>query len=68
MTNTNKLKGKIVENGYTLTSFSKAMALSRASLCKKIDGKIDFKASEIEKTCVLLGIAYSEVGDYFFTA
>lgn len=68
MTNSNKLKGKIVENGYTLSSFSDAIPLSRMSLRRKLNGEADFRVSEIEKICSLLGIERSEISNYFFTS
>ena len=68
MTNSNKLKGKIVENGYTLSSFSDAISLSRMSLRRKLNGEADFRVSEIEKICLLLGIERSEISNYFFTS
>lgn len=66
MTNTPKLRGKIAEKGYTLSSFSDAMHITRPCMRNKINGVVDFKASEIEKCCVLLSIPFSEVEEYFF--
>lgn len=66
MTNTNKLRAKIVENGYTLYAFADEIGISRQSLSNKIHGKHNFSASEIVKCCETLKIARSEVGDYFF--
>ena len=67
MTNSNKIKGRIVEMGYTLSNFSDALNISRPCLRKKINGQSDFKVSEIEKICELLKISRSEIGNYFFT-
>ena len=66
MTNTAKLKGRIVEKGYTLSSFSAAIGLSKPTLRAKINNIIEFKASEIEKICGLLEISFVESRDYFF--
>lgn len=66
MTNSNKLRGRIVEKGYTLSGFSNAMHVSRPSLRKKINGESEFKASEIEKICLLLDLSHSDIGNYFF--
>lgn len=66
MTNTAKLKGKIVECGYSLTTFSEKMNLSRPCLRKKINGETDFKASEIEKACSILDIPANKLEEYFF--
>ena len=68
MINTNKLKGKIVENGYNLGSFANAINISRQSLRNKLNGASDFRASEIDKICSLLGIKTEEMETYFFIA
>lgn len=67
MTNKKKLQGKIVECGYTLTSFSAAMGLSRVSLRKKLNGTVEFRESEIKKAMTLLSIPAAEIETYFFT-
>ena len=67
MTNTSKLKGRITEKGYNLTSFSEAVHISRPCLRKRINGLADFKASEIEKICEVLEISRSDMCSYFFT-
>ncbi len=66
MTNTNKLKGRIAEMGYTLSSFSEAVGISRPCLRKRINGLADFKVSEIERVCAVLKIEKTDIGDYFF--
>lgn len=68
MTNTNKLKGRITEKGYTLSSFADALGISRPSLRKRINGKTDFKVSEIEDVCKLLSISQNEMCSYFFSS
>ena len=68
MTNSNKLKGRIVEMGYTITGFSDAAKISRPCFRNKINGRSEFKASEIERICNLLEISYTEISDYFFTS
>lgn len=66
MTNSNKLKGRIIEMGYTITGFSDAAKISRPCFRNKINGRSEFKASEIERICNLLEIPHTEIGDYFF--
>lgn len=66
MTNGMKLKGKIVECGYNVSTFSEAMGMSRPTMRKKINGFTDFSASEIERACRLLSIPYDDVAVYFF--
>lgn len=67
MTNTAKLKGRIAEMGYSLSSFSKAINISRPCLRKRINGFTDFRASEIENICAVLKITRAEIREYFFT-
>ena len=66
MINEAKLKGRMVECGYTLTSFADAMKLSRPSMRKKLNGSVEFKASEIERARSLLRIEKSDISVYFF--
>lgn len=68
MTNTNKLKGRIAEKGFNLSTLSEAVHLSRPCLRRKINGEVDFKVSEIERICETLGIRREEVMIYFFTS
>lgn len=68
MTNSNKLKGRITEKGFTLSSFAEAVHISRPCLRKRINGQADFKVSEIEKICDLLDISHSDMCSYFFTS
>jgi len=68
MTNTNKLKGRIVEKGYTLARFSDILGLSRPAFRKKINNAADFRSSEIERICALLDISRIDIADYFFAA
>lgn len=66
MTNTNKMLGKIVENGYTRESFSAAIGMSRRAFYNKMCGKTDWTVSEMEKICDTLNIPRTDMADYFF--
>ncbi len=66
MTNTNKLKGRITEKGYTLSEFSEIIGMSRPSMRKRINALADFKLSELERICEVLEISKAEIGEYFF--
>lgn len=68
MVNEAKLRGRIVEKGFTLTSFAKELGMSRPTLRSKITGLVEFKASEIMLICKVLEIPFNEVGLYFFYA
>lgn len=44
---TNKLKGKIIENGDTQAQLAKAIGISASNLNDKINGKVSFRQDEI---------------------
>lgn len=52
----NKLKGKIMEAGYSQRSLAMKLGMSKNTLNSKVNGKIPFNTNEIEKICVVLGI------------
>lgn len=52
----NKLKGKIVEAGYSQRSLAKELGMSKNTLNSKVNGKIPFNTVEIELICKKLGI------------
>lgn len=66
MTNTTALGNKINESGITLTHISKSMKISRESLYNKMQGKSEFKASEIQSLSVILGLTEKERSRIFF--
>lgn len=64
MTNTNKLKGRMKEYSYNQTKMAKELGISLQNFNSKLNGKIDFKASEIQKISNLLFI--NDKDEYFF--
>ena len=56
MTNTALLEEKITKSGLKKSYIAKAIGLSPYGLTLKIKNVNEFKASEIEKMCILLGI------------
>lgn len=52
----NKLKGKMVEAGYSQLSLAKEIGMSRNTLSSKLNGKTPFNTDEIERICDKLGI------------
>ena len=56
MTNTALLEEKIIKSGLKKSYIAKAIGLSSYGLTLKIKNLNEFKASEIEKMCILLGI------------
>lgn len=53
---TNRLRGKIAESGYSQKALAKAMGVSANTLGAKITGKKPFNVIEIEDICRLLNI------------
>ena len=64
--NYSKLTGKIVEVFGTQLRFSEAMGLSERTISLKLNSKVEWKQSEINKACSLLGIDISDIPAYFF--
>ena len=54
-TNVKKIKGLLTENGMTYADLANHLGISLPSVQNKLDGKYDFKASEIITTANILG-------------
>ena len=64
LTNSNKLRAKIRENGFTQKEVAEKIGISLQSLSYKINNKIEFIASEMERLFNLLDI--TDKVSYFF--
>ena len=64
--NYNKLKGRIIEKTGSQTNFAQQMKLSETTIYSKLNGKIEFKQSEIVDACKILDISDNEMTKYFF--
>jgi Helix-turn-helix. len=62
-----KLRGKIREVYGTQEAFAEAIGMNTVSLSQRLNGKLEWKISEIAKACEVLGIPLSENAEYFFT-
>lgn len=62
-----KLRGAIKEKYRTQNKFAKALGLSERTVSLKLSGKHEWRPSEIERICALLGIPDSQICEYFFT-
>lgn len=60
----NKLRGKIVEKGYTMRSLSEKTGIPTSTLSNKMNGVSEFKTTEIIKISEILGI--NNYQEYFF--
>lgn len=61
-----KLKGKIKETFGTQARFAEALGKDQSTISQKLAGKTDWTASEIKESCILLGISFEDVKDYYF--
>lgn len=61
-----KLRGKIREVFGTQEAFADAMEMSTVTMSGKLNGKLEWKTSEIYKACNLLEIPLTENAAYFF--
>lgn len=62
-----KLRGRIKEVYGTQGAFAKAMKMSNVSVSHRLNGKLEWKSSEIAKACQALHIPMEENAEYFFT-
>lgn len=56
MINTNKLKGKMAENGFTQEKLANALGISHHTMNRKILGTSEFTVGEVVKICEILKI------------
>ena len=68
MTNTALLEEKILKSGYKKSYIAKTIGLSAFGLAKKIRNESEFKTSEINGLCELLGISSLEEKERIFFA
>lgn len=61
-----RLRGKIREVFSTEASFASALGMGRVSLSQRLNNNLEFSATEIRKSCSLLGITSAEIPEYFF--
>lgn len=66
MTNSLKLKARIIEKGYTLTTLAKLIGISYQSMSYKVNNKREFNQTEISSICSALDIKDRERSAYFF--
>lgn len=62
-----KLNGRIVEKYKTRQTFAGEMGWSSETMSKKLNNKVPWKQSDIEKAVDYLSIDKDDIGTYFFT-
>ena len=62
-----QLKTRIADSGMTLTAVARLTGMSRMTLYNKLDGKHEFKVSEIISLCEALHLSDKERNAIFFS-
>lgn len=62
-----ELLGKIKAKCGTQMNFAEKMHLSERSVSLKLNNKVDFSQTEIQRAAEILGIENDEIQTYFFT-
>ena len=57
MVNTNKLKGAMVQAGFSQITFAERLGMSKNTLNAKLNGKAKISTEEAKAMCEILGIA-----------
>ena len=66
MVNTNKLKGRIVELGFTQTDAAECLGIAQSTFNQKINNVRPMDLNEADKLAEWLKIPDTEYGTYFF--
>ena len=66
MTNTNKLKAKIAEQGLTMKEFAENINMSNTTFSQKVSGKVKFYQDDIRKIDKELKLTSDELREIFF--
>ena len=64
--NEKKLKGKIVECGFTIDSFCRECGFARSTFDRKLSGNVQFNRDEIEVIIRILHLTDDEIRMIFF--
>ena len=66
MTNLDELKRVIKDSGIPITIISKKTHMDRRSLYNKINGKTEFKVSEMDSLSKVIGLNEKQKSEIFF--
>lgn len=68
MVNVNKLKGKIVENGYTIPEIAEKVGLDKSTFYRKLNAEGEtFTIREANDICKALKLSKQDAMDIFFS-
>ena len=67
MFNQKLLKAKIIAHGLTRAEMAKKIGISLTTLNYKLNGRQEFKLSEVKKICTILNLNKTEREKIFFT-
>ncbi|MBQ3540682.1 MAG: helix-turn-helix transcriptional regulator [Phascolarctobacterium sp.] len=67
MVNANKLKGKIIEKGYNVSTLSKEINMDKATFYRKLNNDSDFSIKEADRIIDVLCLDFDEVKAIFFS-
>lgn len=62
----NRLKGKVVEQGLTMTAFAKEIGMDYSSLYRRLEGQVSFTVSDVETITRVLHLDNGEIMGIFF--
>lgn len=65
--NYSKLKGKIREKFITQSAFAKELGISSVSLSAKLNNRVEFSQTEMDKSCELLEVPKDFIPIFFYT-
>ena len=68
MTNTKELNKRIKDSGLKKSYIAKTLGMTLSTLSRKINNKLEFKASQMDALCELLGIESLEEKEAIFFA
>lgn len=61
-----KLSGRIIEKCGSRENFAKKMKLSSRSVSLKLNNKVAFKQTEMQRAMKVLELSEDDIGPYFF--
>ena len=65
MTDTNRLKGKIIQKGLTSTQLAEKLNMSKATFSMKVNNKIKFSQNDIKNIVDILNLNDDEIRLFF---